>query len=363
MNDYDYMQLALNLAQSADGQTTPNPLVGAVVVKDNQILGMGAHLKAGEPHAEIHALTMAGEKAKGATIYVTLEPCSHHGRTPPCADLIIKKELKRVVIATTDPNPKVAGRGIAKLRNAGIDVEVGLLKAEADQINQIFYHYIKTKKPFVTLKSATSLDGKIATVTGESQWITGEEARRDVHQYRHQHDAILVGVGTVLADNPTLTTRLQLGGKNPTRIILDHKLRTPLDANVVRDGKAETWIITSSSASPEKIANLREAGVKVLQVSNERIQIGEMLTLLGEHGISSLFVEGGAEVNGSFLLEGAVNQVVTYIAPKLIGGKFAPTAFGGTGIEKIDDVLSLEIKHIEKIGEDIKVISIPKGDK
>lgn len=362
MNDLDYMQLALQLAKSARGQTSPNPLVGAVVVKDRQIIGMGAHLKAGEPHAEVHALTMAGEKAKGGTIYVTLEPCSHHGRTPPCANLIIEKGIRRVVVATTDPNPKVAGKGIAKLKAAGIDVEEGLLKEEADQMNQVFYHFIETRKPFVTLKSAISLDGKIATVTRESQWITGGEARKDVHQYRHEHDGILVGVGTVLADNPSLTTRLTHGGKHPIRVILDHKLRTPLESQVIIDGKAQTWIVTSRLAPPEKVNEFRKKGVTILQVDSEQIDIEEVLALLGEKGISSLFVEGGAKVNGSFLLAGSVNQVVTYIAPKLIGGQQAPTSFGGEGISSINDVMNLEIKHVEKIGNDIKIISVPKEE-
>ncbi|MGO4888280.1 bifunctional diaminohydroxyphosphoribosylaminopyrimidine deaminase/5-amino-6-(5-phosphoribosylamino)uracil reductase RibD [Anaerobacillus sp. MEB173] len=362
MNDHQYMKLALELASSAKGQTTPNPLVGAVVVKDNQIAGMGAHLKAGEPHAEVHALRMAGEKAEGATIYVTLEPCSHHGRTPPCADLVIESGIKRVVIASTDPNPKVAGKGIAKLKDAGIDVEVGLLKEEANELNRVFFHYIATKKPFVTLKSATSLDGKIATVTGESKWITGELAREDVHYLRHQHDAILVGVGTVIADNPSLTTRLLNGGKNPIRIILDHQLRTPLDASVVTDSQAPTWFITSQQAPAEKIAALKEMGMTVHQLNSSVIDVNKMLEVLGANGISSLLVEGGAKVNGSFLLSRAVNQVITYIAPKLIGGQNAPTSFSGTGFESIADVLSLRVRSVEQLGDDIKIISVPKGE-
>ena len=197
MKDTDYMSLAIELAKQTKGQTSPNPVVGAVVVKDNAVVGLGAHLKAGEPHAEVHAIRMAGDKAKNATIYVTLEPCSHHGRTPPCSNLIIESKIKRVVIASVDPNPLVAGSGIKRLQDAGIKVEVGLLRKQADELNEVFFHYISTKRPYITIKSATSLDGKIATSTGESKWITGEEARNDVHQYRHEHDAILVGVNTV----------------------------------------------------------------------------------------------------------------------------------------------------------------------
>jgi diaminohydroxyphosphoribosylaminopyrimidine deaminase/5-amino-6-(5-phosphoribosylamino)uracil reductase len=230
MNDIYYMNLALNLAKGTLGQTSPNPVVGAVLVKENQIVGMGAHLKAGEAHAEVHAIQMAGIKAKGATLYVTLEPCSHFGKTPPCSDLVIRTGIKKVFVATTDPNPQVAGTGIERIRKAGIEVHLGLLQEEARELNKVFFYNIRTGLPFVTLKSAISLDGKTATVTGESKWITGEEARNDVHQYRHQHDAILVGVNTLIKDNPTLTTRLASGGKNPVRIILDTHLRTPKDA-------------------------------------------------------------------------------------------------------------------------------------
>src|SRR5690625_1050476 len=213
------MNFALTLASMATAQTSPNPPVGAVVVKNGEILGFGAHLKAGEAHAEVHALEMAGAKAKGATIYVTLEPCSHHGSTPPCVDLIIERGITRVVVAVLDPNQKVVGSGIAKLKQAGLNVEVGILQKEAEQVNKAFFHYITTQTPFVTVKTAISLDGKTKTATGESKCITGEEARLDVHRYRHVHDAILVGVNTVIADNPSLTTRLPNGGKNPVRTI------------------------------------------------------------------------------------------------------------------------------------------------
>ncbi|MFD1777261.1 bifunctional diaminohydroxyphosphoribosylaminopyrimidine deaminase/5-amino-6-(5-phosphoribosylamino)uracil reductase RibD [Fredinandcohnia salidurans] len=362
MRDQDYMNLAINVAKAGVGQTTPNPVVGAVIVNDGRVVGIGAHLKAGEPHAEVHAIRMAGEKAQNSTAYVTLEPCSHHGKTPPCADLLITSKVKRVVVATTDPNPLVAGKGIAKLKAAGIEVEVGVCKEQADALNAVFFHYLDKKRPYVTLKSATTLDGKIATVTGESKWITGEAARQDVHLYRSIHDAILVGVNTVLMDNPSLTTRLPNGtGKNPIRVILDSKLRTPLDSQIVNDGKAETWIIVSNQVNQEKINEFSEKkGVRIIQLQEANLSISTMLTRLGEEGISSIFVEGGAEVNGSFLKEKAINQVIVYLAPKLFGGKQAPTAIGGSGIESIDDSLQLTIKSVEQLGEDVKIIAEPE---
>lgn len=357
VNHEDYMDLAINLAKSAKGQTSPNPMVGAVVVKDGQVVGMGAHLKAGQPHAEVHAIRMAGEQAIGATIYVTLEPCSHFGKTPPCANLIIETGLSQVVIATTDPNPKVAGTGISRLQEAGIKVTVGVRKEQADQLNEIFFYNIQSGLPFVTLKTATSLDGKIATELGESKWITSKEAREDVHRYRHEHDAILVGVNTVLKDNPSLTTRLPNGGKSPIRVILDTNLKTPLHSNIIVDQKAPTWIIVGNQVTDSKIQEYMSQGVKILQLNEGKIKIPDLLKLLGDRGITSLFVEGGAEVNNSFVMSRLVNQIITYIAPKLIGGKNAPTSIGGTGFSKMDDVLELDIKSVETIGRDIKIIA------
>lgn len=361
MNDEYYMQLALNLAKAVSGQTSPNPPVGCVVVKNGEMLGFGAHLKAGTAHAEVHALNMAGEKAKDATIYVTLEPCSHHGKTLPCADLIIEKGIRHAVIAVTDRNEKVAGRGIEKLRSAGIEVEVGVLQDKAEAINAVFFHYIQSKTPYVTMKSAISLDGKIATSTGDSKWITGETARLDVHQYRHTHDAILVGVNTVLADDPHLTTRLPNGGKNPIRIILDTNLRTPLDAVILNDKQADTWIFVGSNVTEQEIAPYHDkTGVSVFQLA--KMDIDDVLRFLGSKGIMSLFVEGGATVNGSFLEKQRMNQLITYIAPKLIGGETAQTSIGGNGFQSMADTLSLNIKHIEWIDKDLKIIAEPRKD-
>jgi diaminohydroxyphosphoribosylaminopyrimidine deaminase / 5-amino-6-(5-phosphoribosylamino)uracil reductase len=359
MNDKFYMNLALDLAKGTLGQTTPNPVVGAVLVKDGQIIGMGAHLKAGEAHAEVHAIQMAGEKAKDATLYVTLEPCSHHGKTPPCSDLVIRTGVRKVFVATTDPNPQVAGTGIERIKKAGIEVEVGLLQEEARELNKVFFYNILTGLPYVTLKSAASLDGKTATVTGESMWITGEQARADVHQFRHQHDGILVGINTVLKDNPSLTTRMSSGGKNPIRIILDTHLRTPINAKIVTDYQAPTWIVTGNDVARERINLFMEWGVEIIQMETNHIRIKDLLYVLGKRGLTSLFVEGGAEVHGSFLEERSFQQIITYIAPKLIGGKSAPTLFGGHGIEKIAEAVSLNIKQVDRIGNDIRIIAEP----
>lgn len=361
MNDIDYMKLALQLAESTRGQTSPNPMVGSVVVKNGAIVGMGAHLKAGEGHAEVQALNMAGDQAEGGTIYVTLEPCSHYGKTPPCADLIIERGLKRVVVATGDPNPAVAGRGLVKLRQAGLEVVFGVCQAEADALNEVFFHYMRHVTPFVTVKSAMTLDGKTATVTGKSKWITGAAAREDVHRYRHTHDAILVGIGTVLADNPSLTTRLPGGGKNPIRIVLDRTLRIPLDALLIQGQEAPTWILTREEAPLEKQKELEQFGIEVIRLPDDSIQTA--LQVLGSKGVTSLFVEGGAEVNGSFLKERAINQFIMYMAPKLFGGQSAATVIGGEGFSEVEDALELDIIEVATVGADIKVVARMKEGK
>ncbi|WP_025695915.1 bifunctional diaminohydroxyphosphoribosylaminopyrimidine deaminase/5-amino-6-(5-phosphoribosylamino)uracil reductase RibD, partial [Paenibacillus durus] len=247
MNDEFYMSLALDMAERAQGQTGINPVVGCVVVKDGAVIGLGTHLKRGTGHAEVHALNMAAGQAAGSTAYVTLEPCSHYGKTPPCSERLIAEGVARVVIACEDPNPQVAGRGIAMLREAGIEVEVGLLRERALRLNEKFIKYILTKRPFVTLKSASTLDGKIATRTGDSKWISNEAARGIVHTMRHRHQGIMVGVGTVIADNPSLTTRTEVPGINPVRIIIDSNLRTPLESSVVTDKQAQTIIVAAET--------------------------------------------------------------------------------------------------------------------
>ncbi|MDQ0214397.1 diaminohydroxyphosphoribosylaminopyrimidine deaminase/5-amino-6-(5-phosphoribosylamino)uracil reductase [Oikeobacillus pervagus] len=357
----DYMDLALRLAKSVDGQTSPNPPVGAVVVKDGRIIGMGAHLKAGTAHAEVHALEMAGDEAMGSDLYVTLEPCSHFGKTPPCADLVVEKGIKKVWIATTDPNPLVAGKGIEKMRKAGIEVEVGIGGQEAKNLYNVFFHYIQTKTPYVTIKTAITADGKTATFTGSSKWITSEQARLDVHKLRHQNDAILVGINTILKDNPLLTTRLPQGGKNPIRIVLDTHLRIPEDVHVVADSSVKTIIVCGKNASNEKEALLQNRNnLTIMRQNTETIHIPTLLEELGQLGMMTLFVEGGAEVNASFLKEQAFQKLIVYTAPKLVGGKTSPGPFGGEGMELMESALPLQFTNVEMIGPDIKITAILK---
>ncbi|MFK3937886.1 bifunctional diaminohydroxyphosphoribosylaminopyrimidine deaminase/5-amino-6-(5-phosphoribosylamino)uracil reductase RibD [Alkalihalobacillus sp. NPDC078783] len=359
--DQEFMKLALTLAESAKGQTSPNPMVGAVVVADGRIVGTGAHLKAGEAHAEVHALNMAQEKAKDATIYVTLEPCSHYGRTPPCAKRIIESGIKRVVVACVDSNPEVGGKGVKMLEDAGIEVEVGVCEEEALDLNRAFFHFIKTHLPYVTLKSASTLDGKTATVSGESKWITGTEARMDGHRLRHENDAILVGVGTVLADNPSLTTRIEeTVSRHPVRVVLDSKLRTPADARIVTDQLTETFIFTLNTASEEREKQLSSQDVKVIRL--ETLTIGEVLLELGKRDIQTILIEGGAEMHGSFIKEGYVNEMVQYFAPKLVGGTHASPVVGGEGIANLNEALQLTIQSVTQLGDDIKISSRVRRD-
>lgn len=353
------MKLALNNAFAMKGQTVPNPLVGAVIVNHNRIVGVGAHLKAGGPHAEIHALHMAGDQAKGGTMYVTLEPCSHHGRTGPCAVAIVEAGIKKVIVATLDPNPLVAGNGIRILKDANIDVIVGVCEEESIMMNEVFNKYITTKTPFITMKSATTLDGKISAYTSDSKWITSEEARKDVHQLRHEHAGILVGVQTVIKDDPELTTRIE-HGRNPIRIILDSRLRTPLHSKVVTDKQAETWIFTSKNYSQLTKDQLEALGAKVFITSGtEQVDLKDTLQILGEKGVSSVLIEGGGDVNASFLAEKLVDKLVLYMAPKVIGGKGAPGFIGGLGIEKMADAVHIDRIDIMKIGNDFKFTGYP----
>ncbi|MUK89248.1 bifunctional diaminohydroxyphosphoribosylaminopyrimidine deaminase/5-amino-6-(5-phosphoribosylamino)uracil reductase RibD [Ornithinibacillus sp. L9] len=354
-----YMDLAIQNAKATKGQTDPNPLVGSVIVNDNRIVGIGTHLKAGEPHAEIHALRMAKEQAKGGTIYVTLEPCSHHGRTGPCAEAIVEAGLKKVVIATLDPNPIVAGNGVKILENAGIEVEVGIGEEESKHMNEVFNKFIVEKKPFVTMKAGTTLDGKVATRTRNSKWITSEESRLDVHQLRSENMAILVGINTVIEDDPSLTSRIP-NGRNPIRVVLDSKLRIPLDAKVVTDQEAETWIFTSQQHDSDKKRALVDAGVSVFVTNRaSTVDPNEVVTILGEKLVSSVFIEGGGNIHASFLENKLVDKVVLYFAPKLIGGKDAPTFLEGTGFELMKEAVELRDTDIVRIGSDFKFIGYP----
>ena len=363
LQDEEFMQEALRLARNAAGRTSPNPLVGAVIVREGRIVGAGWHRKAGTPHAEIHALNMAGNLAKDATLYVTLEPCSHYGRTGPCAEAVVKAGIKRVVIGMGDPNPKVAGKGIAILERAGIEVRCGVLEDEARALNEVFLKWIATQKPFVVLKTAMSLDGKIATHTGKSQWITGEAARQRVHEYRDTYDGIMVGIGTVLADNPSLTARLPDGqGKNPVRIVVDSKARTPLDANLVTDGAALTIIAVTAKAPQERVQALKDKGVAIMVAGDgEQVDMNLLMQKLGEMEICSVFVEGGGQVNFSLLKAGLVDKVHAFIAPKLIGGREALTPVEGAGFAELTEAVELERTTVETIGQDILLTGYVKG--
>lgn len=355
-----YMDLALNNARSMKGQTEPNPLVGSVIVNGSRIVGVGTHLKAGEPHAEIHALLMAGEMARGGTIYVTLEPCSHFGRTGPCAQAIIDAGIQKVVIAATDPNPIVSGNGVKMLEDAGLEVVIGIREDESMKMNEVFNKFIVEKRPFVTLKAASTLDGKIASHSLDSKWITSEDARQDVHELRSENMAILVGVGTVIEDDPSLTARVP-NGRNPLRTVLDSTLRLPLNAKVITDGLADTWIFTSKSYDADKRIKLENAGVTIFETSGEtRVDVNDVVRILGEKSISSLFIEGGGTVNAAFLENGLIDKVVLYFAPKLIGGKDAPTFLEGTGFELMKDAIELTGGEFTKIGKDFKFTAYPE---
>jgi diaminohydroxyphosphoribosylaminopyrimidine deaminase/5-amino-6-(5-phosphoribosylamino)uracil reductase len=358
--DHAYMKEALALAAKGKGRTSPNPMVGAVVVnKDGEVVGRGYHQKAGTPHAEIHALNEAGMDAHGSTLYVTLEPCSHRGRTLPCADFIIRSRVARVVVAMQDPNPLVDGQGIGRLRHAGIQVDVGILDKEARELNTFFIKYISKKIPFVILKAAVTLDGRIATQTGDSRWITGEAARERGHEIRDSVDAILVGVNTILTDDPSLTSRLPgRSGKDPMRIVLDTHLRTPLDAKVItNDSSAPTYIFTGAHVAPERVKAYQEENVTVMVAKEgvSRILFQQVLEDLGRMEITSLLIEGGAEIHASALREGVVDRAVFFIAPKIMGGGGSKEAIGNLGVQRMQEVVQLRSLRFEKIGEDLMV--------
>ena len=358
-----YMNLALENARAMKGQTDPNPLVGSVIVNENRIVGIGTHLKAGEPHAEIHAIRMAGDKARGGTIYVTLEPCSHFGRTGPCAIAIVEAGIKKVVIATLDPNPVVAGNGVKILEDAGIEVVVGVLEEKSRKMNEVFNKFIVEQNPFVTMKAGSTLDGKIATHTADSKWITSAEARNDVHLLRNENMAILVGVNTVIEDDPELTTRIP-NGRNPIRIILDSTLRIPLDSKVVTDGQAETWIFTANKYNQDAKKKLEERGVSIYPTSGiKHVDPNDVVRILGEKLVSSVLIEGGGSIHAAFLENQLVDKVEIYIAPKLVGGTQAPTFLEGTGVELMRDAVDLEDLHITQIGKDFKFTGYPRYTK
>jgi len=356
------MAVALELAEKGRGTTSPNPMVGAVIVKDGKIVGKGWHKRPGTPHAEAVALEKAGALSEGATIYVNLEPCCHRDKlTPPCSDAIIKHRLSRVVIGMVDPNPKVSGKGIQMLRDAGIQVDVGILGERCERLNETFAKHITTGMPFVTLKVAQTLDGKIATSSGESKWITGSDARRFGHRLRSQSDAILVGISTVLRDDPSLTTRIedQPGARDPHRVILDSRLRVPLDAKVLNQtSKSTTYIATTIDAPTSKLKEVKKKKAEILIIDQDEsgmINMPSLMQELAKLGMTSVLVEGGARVNASALRSGVVDKVVFFLAPKLLGGDDARGSIGGGSPDSLDEAIELTCIAHTTVGRDIMV--------
>ena len=353
--DLRHMGRALELARQGLGHTSPNPAVGAVVVRNGDQVGEGFHERAGAPHAEVVALRAAGARALGATLYVTLEPCVHHGKTPPCTEAILGAGVQRVVVAVRDPNPLVDGRGITRLREAGLDVEVGVEEAEAALVNRAFFRFITTGRPHVTLKVAMTLDGKIAARDGHSRWITGEAARAEVHRMRSRSDAILVGIGTLLTDDPGLTVRLDRPcPREPFRVVVDSRLRTPPNARVIRAGRAERVIVAClDSALPERARRLEERGVQVLRLPawDGRVDLASLMAALGERQIVSVLAEGGSQLNASLIEQGCVDHVACFVAALLLGGESAPGAIGGPG-RLLKEAVRLRDARCTRIGED-----------
>ncbi|MCM8778256.1 MAG: bifunctional diaminohydroxyphosphoribosylaminopyrimidine deaminase/5-amino-6-(5-phosphoribosylamino)uracil reductase RibD [Candidatus Omnitrophica bacterium] len=356
MKHEDYMRIALKLAQKAKGFTNPNPLVGCVIVREGKIVGRGFHKRAGLAHAEIEAIEQAGEKTRGASLYVNLEPCSHYGRTPPCTKAIIKAGIKKVYASILDPNPLNNGRGVKELRKKGIEVELGILEEEAKKLNEVFLKYITQKIPFVTVKVAQSLDGKIATRTGESRWITSEKARDLVKELRNEVDAVMVGVNTVIKDNPLLNPKI-LKSKTYYKIILDSKLRIPLKAKMFSDESVGRIIIaTTKYASKKKMEKLKgKAEVLVVRDKNRKVDLNALMRELGKREISHILIEGGGETIASALEEKLVDKIYFFISPKLIGGRETITSVEGRGIARLREAYLLKNIEIRRIGEDILI--------
>jgi diaminohydroxyphosphoribosylaminopyrimidine deaminase/5-amino-6-(5-phosphoribosylamino)uracil reductase len=356
--DQQMMRRALTLARRALGYTCPNPAVGAVIVRDSAIVGEGCHRACGLPHAEAEALARAGKKARGATIYITLEPCDHLGRTPSCTEAILAAGIKRVVVGTTDPNPKVRGKGLKRLRQAGLEVVTGVLETDCRDMNRDYNHYISTGLPWVTLKWAMTLDGRIATHSGDSRWISGEAAQRYAHRLRARHAAVLVGLGTVLADDPQLTVR-HACGHQPTRIVLDERGELPLNSRLMQTaGEAPLWVVTTDKSPEEWRRTLVDKGAEVIEMladQNGHVDIKALLSELGRREIMSVLVEGGSKVLGSFFAVGLWNKVCAIIAPKMAGGEKAPGPIGGIGIAKMADAIMLAEVKWRKLGCDLVI--------
>lgn len=353
MTDNEYMKIALKAAEKGLGFVNPNPMVGAVIVKNNKIIGIGYHHKYGEPHAERDAFANCTEDCSGSDMYVTLEPCCHYGNNPPCTEAITERKIKRVFIGSSDPNPLVAGKGVSFLRENGIEVIEGILKNKCDEINEIFMHYITTGLPFVTMKYAMTMDGKIACYTGESKWITGDKARNNVHYDRLKHAAIMVGAGTVIKDNPMLTCRLE-NGRNPQRIICDTLLKTPINSNIVKTAAEIPTIIATSCDDFKKISEYERLGCRIIKISrkNGHINLNELIKKIGEMKIDSVLLEGGGQLNWSALNCGIVNKIQAYIAPKIFGGTTAVAPVCGKGVDSPDNAFMLSDTTVKQFGND-----------
>ncbi len=348
-----WMSLALSLAKKGEGKVSPNPMVGAVLTKNGTMIAQGYHRYFGGPHAEVEAIEKAKAKAKGATLYVSLEPCSHWGKTPPCTQKIIKAGVKKVIAATLDPNPVNSGKGIEELQKGGIETEVGIMKEEAEKVNEAFFKFMKRRIPFVIVKAAASLDGKIATYKGESKWITSEKSRRLAHRLRDRVDAVLVGVNTIISDDPSL---LPISKKNFARIVLDSSLRIPLKARIFQDrDKADTFVFTTSRSDKDKLLQLDKKGIKVVMMEEEdgKVSLVEVLKKLGELEIMNLLVEGGGEVIGSFFEKRSVDKIFLFLAPRIIGGRRALTWVEGKGVDFLEETPLIEINSVKKIGGDL----------
>ena len=354
MTDKDYMERAISLAGKGRGWTNPNPMVGAVIVKDGKIIGEGYHARCGELHAERDAIGRLTQSGEGADLYVTLEPCCHYGKTPPCTEAILEQGIRRVVIGSRDPNPNVAGKGAALLKASGIIVEEGLMREECDRLNRVFFHYITTGMPYVVMKYAMTLDGKIATHTGASKWITGVKARNQVQSMRHQYMGILAGIGTVLKDDPMLNVRLE-GKKSPVRIICDSHLRIPLDSKICQTSREYPTLVACGAGNKEAAAKLEELGIEVISVPDlqGRVDLKRLMEELGRRNIDSVLIEGGGELNESALRAGIVQEIKVFVAPKLFGGSAARSPVTGPGVSLPSDAWNVTLENISSIGEDL----------
>lgn len=355
----EFMRRALELAEKGRGNTNPNPMVGAVIVKDGRIIGEGYHKIYGGPHAEVEAFLQADGDVEGSDLYVTLEPCAHYGKTPPCAEAIVRKKIRRVYVAVMDPNPLVAGKGIQMLRDAGIEVETGLLEDSARALNEIFFQFITTKRPYVIMKSAMTLDGKIATVTGAARWITGSAARTHVHEWRRRVGAVMVGIGTVLKDNPRLNVRLSREiQRHPLRIVVDSHGRLPQDARILENLEEEPLLVATTKAiTVEKKAMLISMGAEVMVCPDKegKVDLSYLMHELGKRKIDSILLEGGGILNYAFLEEGLVDKVLIYVAPIIFGGKDASTPVEGKGVAYPNEAFKLEILEIHHFDDDILI--------